>query len=117
VQLRPHQGLHSQARAAFGIGLIVGSVATRGWAWEQPTPAHWHQTLGIPQDADPKAAVMAWCERRLPNLDLCVGNRRKPHDGVADAAALAVYGRLILGRGRNPTQRTPRPLPPENTDD
>lgn len=108
VQLRPHQGLHAQARAAYGIGIIVGAVASRGWAWEQPTPAHWHQLLGIPAAEDPKQAVFEWCSRRLPNLDLRLGGRRKPHDGVADAAALAYYGRLILrgGRRRQVTEPT-----------
>ena len=107
VQLRPHQGLHAQARAAYGIGILVGAVASRGWAWEQPTPAHWHQLLGIPAAEDPKQAVFEWCARRLPNLDLALGGR-KPHDGVADAAALAYYGRLILrgGRRRQVTEPT-----------
>lgn len=108
VQLRPHQGLHAQARAAYGIGVIVGAVASRGWAFEQPTPAHWHQLLGIPAAEDPKQAVFAWCARRLPQLDLRLDGRKKPHDGVADAAALAYYGRLILrgGRRRQVTEPT-----------
>ena len=96
VQLRAHQGLAPQARAAYGIGIVVGTVSALGWPRESPTPTHWHRVLSMPASPqDPKAPVIAWCARRFPQLDLFPGARRKrPHDGIADAAAIAWFGVL-----------------------
>ena len=96
VQLRAHQGLAPQARAAYGIGIVVGCVSALGWPRESPTPTHWHRVLSMPASPqDPKAPVIAWCSRRFPQLDLFPGARRKrPHDGIADAAAIAWFGVL-----------------------
>jgi hypothetical protein len=96
VQLRAQQGIAPQARAAYGIGVIVGVVSALGWPRESPTPTHWHRVLSMAASPkDPKAPVIAWCGRRFPQLDLFPGTRRKrPHDGIADAAAIAWYGVL-----------------------
>jgi hypothetical protein len=44
-----------------------------------------------------KARSVGYVSSRLPDLDLTPGKRRKPHDGLADAGCLALYG---LGKVR-----------------
>jgi hypothetical protein len=43
-----------------------------------------------------KGRAVLLCKQRLPKLALTPGRRRKPHDGIADAACLAMFG-LISG--------------------
>lgn len=97
VQLRGGQGLASQAKAAYGIGVLAGLLQAKGWPWVETTPQRWRKALSIPSDkANPKAPTIAWVERLLPQLDLRPGRCMRPHDGLADAGAIASYALWML---------------------
>jgi hypothetical protein len=41
---------------------------------------------------DGKQRAISWARQACPGLDLTPGAMRKPHDGLADAACLALWG-------------------------
>jgi len=45
---------------------------------------------------DGKGRSIYVASQRVPTLDLTPGSRRKPHDGLADAALIAEYARRTL---------------------
>jgi len=54
----------------------------------------WQKTIfGGKTVKDTKAAVIEWCARRFPNYDFTATERSsKPHDGMCDSCAIAMYG-------------------------
>jgi len=64
--------------------------------YEVVRPRIWQKVVlcGI-EGADTKVKSVLKCQRRLPDLDLTPGKKRKPHDGLADAACMALYGHII----------------------
>jgi len=59
------------------------------------TPDTWRRGLGLPlRRGQAKADALAYVRRHLPRLSLTPGRFRVPHDGIVDAACLALYGRL-----------------------
>ena len=95
--VRPGEG----AVGALGIGLhhgawhgLLGAMEIRHRIVVART---WRDGLGLPKSpGDPKQrkadAILA-CERLLPGLDLAPKPLRKPHDGIADAALIALWAR------------------------
>ena len=63
-----------------------------------PYPQTWTRILRD-QPGEGKARAVALVSARLPDLDLTPGKLRKPHSGLADAGALALYG-LVAQLGR-----------------
>ena len=90
---RPGEGATSARTMGIGWGLWLGAVSTLGVPVLFPTPQRWQKALLSDLAGDTKARSVAWCRAHLPDLDLTPGRRRVPHDGLADAACLAVYGR------------------------
>ena len=43
-----------------------------------------------------KKASIAICQERFPEVNLAPGRKRKPHDGMADALCIALYGWLYV---------------------
>lgn len=81
--------------------LLCGFYEVRGFlkvfelASVSPEPQVWKKVIlaGTAQD---KAAAIAYCQRRFPGVCVVDGEE---HDGVADAACLACYALLQLGKG------------------
>jgi crossover junction endodeoxyribonuclease RuvC len=83
---------------SFGCsyGTVLGVLGALQVPTEQATPQRWKGTIlsGTLRD---KAAAVAFCRSRWPGTSLLASPRcRKPHDGIADALALAEYGRRII---------------------
>lgn len=107
---RPGQSAQSVMTSGRNHGRIEGALVTlarirMGLRYDLVRPQAWQKALGIAgKDADPKARSIALCQRLLPAIDLtCHGRFKKPHDGIADAACLALYAlRVLAGRGAEP---------------
>jgi crossover junction endodeoxyribonuclease RuvC len=90
---RPGEGATSARTMGVGWGLWLGAASILGVPVIIPTPQRWQREILADLAGDTKARSVAWCRAHLPELDLTPGRRRVPHDGLADAACLAVYGR------------------------
>ena len=90
-QSMPRQGVSSTFATGLNYGRILGAVETMGW------PLHVLRAREWGKRADPKAATIAEVSRRLPDLDLTPGRCRVAQDGIADAAGMALAGRVIVG--------------------
>jgi crossover junction endodeoxyribonuclease RuvC len=90
---RPGEGATSARTMGVGWGLWLGGASMLGVPVIIPTPQRWQREILADLAGDTKARSVAWCRAHLPELDLTPGRRRVPHDGLADAACLAVYGR------------------------
>lgn len=90
---RPGEGATSARTMGVGWGLWLGAASALGVPVIVPTPQRWQREILADLPGDTKARAVAWCRAHLPGLDLTPGRRRVPHDGLADAACLAVYGR------------------------
>lgn len=88
----------------FGVGLWLGLVVglRPGWSILMVAPNVWHRALfGKGVTGDPKARAATFAMANLPSLDpRCGGRFRKAHQGVLDAACLAMYGLIQTGKPR-----------------
>jgi hypothetical protein len=94
--VRPGEG----AQGALGVGLMHGGIRgvldALGVPWRDVHPQTWRAGVGLPKEQDRKQRkhdAILLCERLLPGLELVYPGCRKPHDGTADAALMAVWGR------------------------
>jgi crossover junction endodeoxyribonuclease RuvC len=81
-QAMPRQGLSSTFRTGANYGRICGVVEAMNLPLELLRPAAWRKHA----------------RRRLPELDLTPGRLRVPHDGIADAAGLALAAIALVAR-------------------
>lgn len=91
-------GVTSALTIGKNYGAIIACLSVVCIAWQEVTPASWSAKMigsppkgGWPPKAKKQAAIDL-CRRELPALDLVLPGRRVPHDGIADAGALALYG-------------------------
>ncbi|HYF53930.1 MAG TPA: hypothetical protein VEA41_06700 [Salinarimonas sp.] len=75
-----------------GWGLWRGIFAALGIAVIEPAPSAWTRAMLRDAPGEGKARAVHVASSRLPGLNLTPGRRRKPHEGLADAAVLALYG-------------------------
>ena len=101
AQTFPGEGLSTAFTAGRGYGAMEMALVCSGIAYEIVRPRLWQKTVlaGV-EGVDTKVRSILKCQRRLPDLDLTPGKKRKPHDGLADAACMALYAHII----------TPKPL-------
>ena len=101
AQSFPGQGVASSFRYGRDYGRILGVLDALGWPYETVPPAVWHRALvgGDPGDGKARAALVV--AQLLPDLELRPGRRRKAHEGIVDAAALAVWGQRRIMQGGN----------------
>lgn len=69
-------------------------LAAHGVPYEVVAARDWRRRAGIVvgKGCDPKAATIAAVRARLPGLELVPARGSKAHDGLADAAGLALAG-------------------------
>jgi len=87
---RPGEGVSSSYKFGVGWGLWRGILAGRLRCIEPP-PQTWQRIVlrDIPGEGKGRAINRA---AQVHGLELMPGRRRKAHDGLADAACLALYG-------------------------
>lgn len=98
AQSMPRQGIASAFRYGRDYGVILGVLDAIGASYQTVAPGVWHRAVVGGSGVDPKARARAVVEARLPWLELRPGKRRKAHEGIVDAACLALYG-LEVRRG------------------
>lgn len=98
AQSMPKQGIASAFRYGRDYGVILGILDAIGASYQTVAPGVWHRAVVGGSGVDPKARARAVVEARLPWLELRPGKRRKAHEGIVDAACLALYG-LEVRRG------------------
>ena len=95
----PKQGVTSTFRFGVGYGLWLGLLAALKIPHVAVTPQLWKKVV-LAGTAKDKAAAVQFASRRFPHVSLLPSSRSKvPHDGLADALALAEYARRLLDRG------------------
>jgi crossover junction endodeoxyribonuclease RuvC len=93
VSAMPGQGVSSTFRFGSNYGGLIGLVRGLCIPYKLVVPRVWKRdVLGedFPHD---KAGTIAFVQKHYPSLNLLATKRsRKPHDGMADATAIAHYG-------------------------
>jgi hypothetical protein len=93
-QAMPKQGVSSTFSIGLGYGLWVGLLTALEIPIVEVRPAAWQKVVlkGAPGQGKGRAVYVV--QQRLPALNLTPGKKRKPHDGLADAGCLTLYGQL-----------------------
>lgn len=96
---RPGESASSGQRSGMHVGAWLGLLSALGWPHEIIRAQAWRKLAGIvvSKGGDPKAATLSAVMARVPDLDLMPGAVRTPHDGIADAAGLALAARGRFG--------------------
>lgn len=91
VQIRPGQGGQMWTAIRWGYLHAACCYAWPGASMWTPTASAWMGSALKDQPGTGKDRAVALVSSELPWLDLTPGRRRKPHDGLADAGALALW--------------------------
>lgn len=82
-----------------GWGLWEGVIAANEIPVQNVSAQKWTAAMGCRGD---KGAHITRCLELIPGLDLTPGRKRKPQDGLADAALIALYAiRNLIGPDAN----------------
>ena len=92
AQVFPGEGRSTAFTAGRGYGALEMALVSLGIPYDIARPRVWQSAIltGI-EGIDTKARSVLKCRREFPTIDLTPGRRRKPMDGIADAACLALY--------------------------
>jgi|TARA_R100001443_G_scaffold29830_4_gene43124 crossover junction endodeoxyribonuclease RuvC len=93
---RPGQGVSSTFSTGLGYGLWKGILSAVGIPFIEVSPKTWAKSVLKDVSGDGKGRSVYVASKRVPDLDLSPGKRTKPHDGLADAACIALYGLSTL---------------------
>lgn len=96
-QARPMEGRASILTTGYGWGLWTGIVASMQVPYDEVSSTRWTRSMLTGSTHEGKARSIAVAQQRVPDLPLVWGRRRKPHDGLADAACLALYAWMHFG--------------------
>lgn len=91
-QAMPSQGGTSMFSLGMGYGLWLGIIGTLAIPCSVVHPKTWQKAVLRDVPGTGKGRAIYLCKQRLPKLDLSPGKKRKPHDGIADAACIAMWG-------------------------
>ena len=86
---RPGEGGGSARTIGVGWGIWLGALSALEIPVITPAAARWTRTMLVDIGGEGKERAIAVAR---PIIDLTPGRRRKPHDGLADAVCLALYG-------------------------
>lgn len=88
------QGVTSMFTFGRGTGKLLGVLEALAIPYQEVTPQAWKKKI-LAGTAKDKDAAIAFCSRRWPDLPLIPQGKRVAQDGIADAACMAEYARLI----------------------
>jgi len=95
VGAMPKQGVTSTFNFGAGYGRLLGVCEALGIPYRLVTPQAWKKRV-LAGTAKEKSDAIAFVKRAFPMVDLTPGQKRVPHDGIADAVCLAEYGRQLM---------------------
>jgi hypothetical protein len=88
--VRPVSGKRACFMNGFGYGLMQGIIESIGMSYEIVKPQVWMKELEI-DSKDTKGSI-PFCQRKWPKENWTATEKsKKPHDGLTDAACLALY--------------------------
>lgn len=95
AQVFPGEGRSTAFTAGRGYGALEMALVSLEIPYEIVRPRRWQSVVlkGV-EGADSKARSVLKCRREFPTIDLTPGRRRKPMDGIADAACMAIYATM-----------------------
>ena len=93
----PKMGAASAITMGKNWGRLDGWLSGLGCRYDIVQPKRWQKEV-CPGGDDPKARSISACRRFLPELDLTPGRKKKPDDGLADAACIAEFCRRQWSR-------------------
>ena len=94
----PGQGVASTFQFGTGYGMLLGAIATSHMPHYRVRPQAWKKVVLAGTVKDKEAAI-AFCRRAHPTLQLVLPRAKNPHDGMADAVAIAHWlARILTGR-------------------
>ena len=98
AQTFPGEGVSTAFNAGRSYGAMEMALVCSKIPYDIVRPRQWQKEIlkGI-EGTDTKVKSILKCQRRLPQLDLTPGKKRKPHDGLADAACMALYAHTVSG--------------------
>ena len=91
----PKEGRVSAFTTGYGFGLWSGILSGMGIRWCSVTGSTWTKSVLKDAPGSGKDRSISFVSRMFPqfaNDGLTLKRRRKPHDGLADAVCLALYG-------------------------
>ncbi|MFH0878121.1 MAG: hypothetical protein V2A34_00260 [Lentisphaerota bacterium] len=99
TQAMPGQGGTSMHSLGRGDGLWEGILVGLGIRYQRVHPKTWQKLVHFDQGGDnPKSKSKIAAGRLFPGHDFRVSNRaKKPHDGLIDAALMAIYAKTTYG--------------------
>lgn len=92
VHSMPKQGVASTFTFGMGFGKVLGVLEALGVPLFLVSPQSWKKSVLRDTPGD-KAAAVAFCTQRWPDVELVPAGCRVPNDGMADALCIAEYGR------------------------
>ena len=98
----PAPGMRTSPKASFNYGRMYEcyrqTLVLMRIPFVEVHPARWQHALGFPKKQEgehQKARATAMAKKMVGKIDLMPGRRRIEHDGLADAACLALYAELV----------------------
>lgn len=85
-----NQGITSTFTFGKGYGMVLGAVMASGIPLELVTPQKW-KSVTLQGTAKDKDAMIAFCRRRYPEVNLVPPRCRTANDGIADAVGILHY--------------------------
>jgi len=97
-QARPIEGRRSVFTNGYGFGMWVGVLAALRIRYKIEKPQTWTRAIfgSKPKTDVKKARAISVASSQVPDLPLTWGRKTRPHDGLADAACLALYGLSLV---------------------
>ena len=90
VHAMPGQGVTSMFSFGKSYGMLMGAVMASGIPLELVTPQKW-KSVTLQGTAKDKDAMIAFCRRRYPEVNLVPPRCRTANDGIADAVGILHY--------------------------
>lgn len=100
VGAMPGQGVTSMFTFGKGYGAWLGLLAAHGIAFQEVHPKTWKKAM-LESVGKDKGASISRATSLFPGLQLVPEGCRTPHDGMAEAALLAEYGRRMYSEPKN----------------
>lgn len=92
AQTRPVQGIRAAFSTGLCYGIFQGVLESNQLSYEVVNPTVWMKVVLAGFNSEDKKVSIQWCQRKWPNENWKATERStKPHDGLTDAAAIAVY--------------------------
>lgn len=99
AQSMPKQGITSAFNYGDHFGQLQGIVIALGIPFTLVPPRTWQKPmfLGTKADLPPKQRALTAAQRQFPGVSFLATERSsKPHEGMIDAALIALYGLRTL---------------------